>query len=227
MNGRTFTASLKPAWSEAKIKEFLIKMIGTATIYIINHDKDMDEKTGELIEVHTHIMIEYATPRKLTTVANLLEVENNFIEIVRNKKGILRYLIHMDEVDKHRYDYSEVYTNSDITYEQTVLGDSLTDKDIADYIIQGRGLELLGLVPSGKLRTIQSFLHFDSSNRAYQEIRELRNDFKQLQETIEKIENIATSFQNGMNYSVQELTGALGSITEAIGTAFKSGRRLK
>ena len=53
------------------------------------------------------------------------------------------------------------------------MGATLTDKDIADYIRNGRGIDLLGIVPSGKLRTIQSFLHFDRSGQIQSEIASL------------------------------------------------------
>ena len=91
LTGRVFGASLKPAWDENKINEFLNKTKGDIIVFIINHDKDID-KNGELAETHTHIYLEYTNPRKIATVANLLEVETNFIEVIRNKKGYLRQI---------------------------------------------------------------------------------------------------------------------------------------
>ena len=129
MTGRVFGASLKPAWSEEQIDEFLNKTKGDIMVYLINHDNDLD-KNGELVETHTHIYLEYTNPRKITTVANLLEVETNFIEVIRNKKGYLRYLTHMDEKDKYRYQANEVYTNHNQSYEMKVRGNDITDKEI-------------------------------------------------------------------------------------------------
>ena len=82
MSGRVFGASLKPAWNKEEIQEFLSKTKGDIIVFIINHDKDLNSE-GEQVEEHTHIYLEYSTPRKITTVANLLKVESNFIEIVR------------------------------------------------------------------------------------------------------------------------------------------------
>ena len=187
MTGRVFGASLKPAWDENKINEFLNKTKGDIMVYLINHDKDLNEQ-NELVEVHTHIYLEYTNPRKITTVANLLEVESNFIEVVRNKKGYLRYLTHMDEKNKYRYEASEVYTNHTQSYEMKVRGTTITDKEIAEYIIQGRGMELIGVVAPGRLRTIQSFIHFDNSNQVLQEIRHLNKKIDGIVEVVDGVE---------------------------------------
>lgn len=211
-SGRVFGASLKPAWTAEKIKEFLDKTKGDILVFIINHDKDD-------IEVHTHLYLEYSTPRKISTVANLLEVESNFIEVVRNKKGYLRYLTHKDEIDKYRYDDKEVYTNSDVSYTTLVLGNSLTDKEIAQYLIEGKGIDLLGVVPSGKLRTIQSFLHFDNSNAQLQQIRLLNEKMDAMSEVLNKVETIAVAFANSVNSGANELVSAMKLIADEIGKA--------
>ena len=187
MTGRVFGASLKPAWNEEQINEFLNKTKGDIMVYLINHDKDFNEQ-GELVETHTHIYLEYANPRKITTVANLLGVETNFIEVIRNKKGYLRYLTHMDEEDKHRYQADEVYTNHNQSYEMLVLGNSITDKEIAEYLKQGRGMELLGLVSASRLRTIQSFVHFDNSNLVLDEIRHLNRKMDDIVEVVDNVD---------------------------------------
>ena len=187
MTGRVFGASLKPVWDAQKINEFLNKTRGDITVFIINHDKD------ENVEPHTHIYLEYSNPRKVSTVANLLEVETNFIEVIRNKKGYLRYLTHMDEKEKHVYDASEVYTNSTQSYELTVRGNAMTDKEIAEWIKQGKGIELLGIVSASRLRTIQSFLHFDNSNYMLDELRLLTDRMGQILLVADNVEAYAKS----------------------------------
>lgn len=211
-SSRVFGASLKPAWSVEKINEFLDKTRGDILVFAINHDKDETE-------VHTHLYLEYSSPRKISTVANLLEVESNFIELVKNKKGYLRYLTHKDETDKHFYDDSEVLTNSDVSYSTLVLGNSLTDKEIAQYLMKGRGLDLLGVVPSGKLRTIQSFLHFDNSNLQLQLIRQLKVQNDIIIETFNTIEKIASDFVNDLSLSVGDLVGGMKLIASEISKA--------
>ena len=219
MNGRTFTASLKPAWEQEKIEKFLLDMQGTATVFIINHDKDYNIDTGEVVEPHTHVYIDYATPRKITTVANLLEVEPNFIELVKNKKGFLRYLTHKDEEDKYKYSDDEVYTNSSVSYTAILLGNQLSDKDIAEYIIQGRGIELLGVVPANRLRTIQSFLHFDRSGQIQQEVQALNKKLDTIVDFTQQCrvmaDNLVLALQGAGEKTLEgakELAAALGKI---------------
>lgn len=207
-SGRVFGASLKPAWNSIKINDFLKKMKDTAVVYIINHDKDVNED-GTPKEEHTHLYIEYPTPRKISTVSNLLDVEDNFIEIVKNKKGYLRYLTHMDDEGKYQYHAEEVYTNNTSTYTAMVMGASMSDKEIAEYIAQGRGLELLGVVSASKLRTIQSFMHFDVSNRTLEAIKDLRSDFEVVVNSIKQVEDIARDFLTTFSDSTEGLTNGL------------------
>lgn len=215
MTSRTFTASLKPVWEEQKIEEFLLSMQGTATVFIINHDKDKNEM-GEPVESHTHIYLDYPTPRKITTIANLLGVEANFIELVKNKKGFLRYLTHKDEETKHKYNDDEVYTNSSVSYTATLLGNQLSDKEIAEYILEGRGLELLGVVSSSKLRTIQSFLHFDATNQQTKMIRDLKTKIDAMSDALDTINNIAVGFSQAIDLGVKDLVGGFNVIAQEI-----------
>lgn len=221
MNGRVFTASLKPAWEHDEIEKFLNDMKGTATVFIINHDKDTNE-LGELIEKHTHVYIEYATPRKITTVANLLNVEPNFIELVKNKKSMLRYLTHKDDLDKYQYDDDEVYTNNSVSYRMTLLGNDLSDKEIAEYIIQGKGMELLGIVSSSKLRTIQALLHYDNSNSQLKEIRALNAKLDAVVETLLKFERYARDTVEQFGNNAEKMANALIQLASLASEAVNS-----
>lgn len=221
MSGRVFGASLKPAWTSEQVEQFLLDTRGDITVFIINHDKDLDSD-GEPVEEHTHLYLEYSTPRKVSTVANLLKVESNFIEIVRNKKGYLRYLTHMDETDKHKYDNEQVYGNADIPYETLVLGNSLTDKEIAEYLTSGRGIELLGVVSASKLRTIQGFIHFDQGNTLLNEIRRLNSKMDAIGEIAENVETYTKSFIDVIEQGIISIPEALNTI----GTEMKKIRML-
>lgn len=215
MSGRVFGASLKPAWSNDKIVQFLEATRGDILVYVINHDKDTND-LGELVEPHTHIYLEYDTPRKVSTIANLLGVEANFIEIIRNKKGYMRYLTHKDDLDKWQYDNSEVMTNASVSYDLMLLGASLSDKEIAEYIIEGRGLELLGIVPAGRLRTIQSLLHFDASNATLQEVRALRNKLDIVVDFVEDLDSSIKSLIANASTGAKDLIEGLHSISREI-----------
>lgn len=227
MTGRTFTAALKPAWDLDKITSFLQNMEGAATCWIINHDKDINEN-GEVCEAHTHIIIDYETPRKLTTVANLLQVETNFIELVKNKKKMLRYLTHKDDVDKYQYQDDEVLTNNDVNYALTIIGNTLSDRDIAEYIIQGRGLELMGLVSSSKLRTIQAFVHYDQSNSILSEVRALREQNARIMEVFDNVDGLVKTLLNSVHKTMEDANKGLMMIATEIkrATLQKKGGRV-
>ena len=204
---RVFSASLKPAWSSERIADWLAEHKGAFNAYVITHNRDCDED-GEIVEAHTHFYIEYDTPRKVSTVANLLGVESNFIEIVRNKKGMLRYLTHKDQATKAKYDDDEVYTNADIDYKTAVMGTGMSDRDIAEYIACGRGFELLGVVPAGKLRTIQAFLHFDTSKQVLAELERLREDVAVMGYTLNKVAEYTDKAQELADFLIDALRSA-------------------
>lgn len=217
--GRVFTASLKPHWDTEKINDFLTLNTGSFNAYVITHDKDYDTETGEIIEPHTHFYIEYDTPRKITTVVKLLDVETNFIEIARNKMGVLRYLTHKDQETKAKYDDSQVLTNSVTDYATAVMASNLTDRQIAEYILNGKGFELLGIVSSGRLRTIQSFLHFDRSKQIQTEIENLNNKLDTIVSFTQDCKALADSLVNALQGAgektlegAKELATALGKI---------------
>lgn len=87
----------------------------------ILHDKDTNKETGELIDPHYHIYLEFPNARSLDAVANELGIAPNFVEIVRDKKGILNYLTHNNNPEKYQYDISEVHSNFDIKTSTEVL----------------------------------------------------------------------------------------------------------
>lgn len=214
-SGRVFSASLKPLLSVGMIQDIFNKLNGVATVWAITHDKDVNID-GEKVEAHTHILIDYKTPRKISTVANLLGVEMNFIEIVRNKVGMLRYLTHLDDVDKYQYEASEVLTNDKIDYATTVMSGGLSNADIVDYIKQGRGLELIDVVSPSKLRAIQSFLHFDNSNILLNEIRAIKKQNDEIKEILDDVGQIANAFLNGIKYSAEELSAGMQAIAHQL-----------
>lgn len=219
LTGRNFTASIKPSWSSEKMEQFAKDMQGNATCYLITHDKDTNED-GVIVEPHTHILILYKTPRKIDTIANLLNVPNNFIEIVKNKQGILRYLTHADDKEKYQYEHTRVITNALVPYSDTLKATTLTDKQIAEYISSGRGMDLIGIVEPNKLRAIQSFVHFDNSNAILNELRQLRTEFNKLVSDITKIVSplLATldTTTDALKDGMQQIAGAITMATRRL-----------
>lgn len=224
---RIFTAALKPMWSEEEINDFLTKTTGALIAYIINHDKCRDLETLDKIEGHTHVYIEYTTPRKISTVANLLGVADNFVEIVNNKHAMLRYLTHKDDAEKFKYNDDEVYTNSAVTYSEAILGQTLSDKEIAQMIREGRGVDLLGVVPAHKLRTIQGFLHYEQSNRMYLQVKEMSEKLDRMSEGIDKTRELIDIFLASAADGVVDLVEALNVIGKSLDKVSRIGYRKK
>lgn len=217
-SGRTFTASLKPVLTDDQVKGLFVKTTGMAKVWVIEHDKDTDDN-GELIEAHTHVMIEYDTPRKVSTVANLLGVASNFVEVVQSKKAMLRYLIHLDDPDKFQYHMEDVRTNSAISYEEEVAWSSLSDREIAQLLVEGRGLELLGVVSASKLRTIQAFLQYDKASSLYREIKELNDKMSHVVQVFDDISTLAHAVLDEASPSLERLTHALTTVAKAVDKA--------
>jgi len=214
LSGRVFLASLKPVWSKKRLKDFCESLVGSAVVFAINHDKDFNEH-GVVVEPHTHFLIEYATPRKISTVANLLGVESNFIQIAHSKKASLRYLTHLDDEDKFRYSSEEIISNSTVPYDDLILGQSMSDKEIAKYIREGRGEELFGVVSASKLRTIQSFIHFDLSNKMYAKMNLMSQDIAIMTNALKEIQDVVLDFQKGFTQGVTNFIPHMVKISEA------------
>ena len=211
-NSRLFTASLKPVWDNKKIDKFIKSMTGSARIWVINHDKDTTGD-GELVEAHTHFIIEYETPRKITTVANLLECQTNFVEFGDSKHALLRYLTHKDDPEKFQYSDDEVITNTG-NYSEQILAGILTDKQIAEIIKEGKGYDLLGLVPVNKLRTIQAFLSYDRAGQISGQLLKVSEQLSWMTEKISNIEQMAVGLISGATKTMEQMTTGISRIAD-------------
>lgn len=95
----------------------------TYAFYLIYHDKDMTERWSEqrqamVLEpkrIHIHGVLIFTGKRDLSKVANILSIEERFIEIPRGRYGrenVMAYLVHAKDHSKHQYDPHEVYDNN-------------------------------------------------------------------------------------------------------------------
>lgn len=221
MTSRTFTASLKPALTTEQIESLGNQLKGVATFLAITHDKDTNEETGELVEPHTHLYFDYSTPRKITTIANLLNVDANFVEVVRNKKMFIRYLTHLDNPEKAQYPPFEVYTNSGIDYSQMILGSQMTNSEILDFVYQGRTLDLIDSVPTHKLAAIQRLAHYESNNRLSKQVNAIALQVEELTKLTTSVYEMANKFAAIVNPTIESLTEGF----KEIATAIKEGTR--
>lgn len=73
------------------------------------HDKDIDKKTGEFKKEHYHLLIMFDSVKTKEQAKELIEqVGGVGCEVVKSITGYARYLCHLDEKEKHRYNTDEV-----------------------------------------------------------------------------------------------------------------------
>lgn len=79
--------------------------------YIL-HDKDVTED-GEVKKAHIHWLGRRKNASGLKYVAEIMGLKENEVEIIKNWKGAVRYLTHIDYPDKYRYEVEDIVTNMD------------------------------------------------------------------------------------------------------------------
>lgn len=211
LSARVFTTSVKPSWSEEKTKDFLASMEGVAKVYVVKHDKDKNEDNSP-IEEHTHILLIYETPRRISTIANALGLEANFVEVVHNTKAMLKYLTHIGSTTKHLYAPSEVQTNS-TPYEEVIQGLELSDHDILQAVLNGDELSLIGQVSPHRIALFQRLAHNRLLNNQTALLQTLREQNANLIATVEKMSDNVNRIEMYFTQMVQGL-GQVGEQTK-------------
>ena len=107
---RNFNLLMYPDCEEHKNAMELIQQIGYKYACIL-HDKDVDVETGEIKKAHWHVVLSLgnsASGRYASGIAKELGITENYVQICKNKKGSLRYLLHIDDNEKYQYNIDEV-----------------------------------------------------------------------------------------------------------------------
>lgn len=111
---RTFAVELYPEWEN--VDEILGNILHGAEKYAyITHDKDIKED-GIPKKPHIHVYVHNENGSTISAYAKRIGIEQRFIQPVNNHKGMLRYLIHIDDPDKHQYDRSDIHSNFDLSF---------------------------------------------------------------------------------------------------------------
>lgn len=105
--------------------EIIEKAKQLSSYCFIYHDKDLftkkDEeenpkhKVGTLKSPHYHLLCFFPTQHSLKAYSKKFEIEENNIEIIKNKVGAIQYLIHKNNKDKYQYDINDISSNFDIS----------------------------------------------------------------------------------------------------------------
>ena len=75
---------------------------------------------------------------------------------------------------------------------------------------------MLGIVPAGRLRTIQSFLHFDTSNATLQQVRELNYKLDKVVSFVDHLDLTIKDLLVNASTSAKDLIEGLRSISREI-----------
>ena len=135
LNNLTFT--------EGDLKSYCEDNENIVYYSLIKHDKDINE-CGELEKIHFHLLIKLKNSYAKSTIVNdLAKYLKCNISIIQSRRvysfvKCCRYLIHGNEEDKEKYQYSlsSVITNDfEETYNIITKGVSIYEFDI-DYLIK-------------------------------------------------------------------------------------------
>lgn len=96
-----------------KIKENL-KGCSASQVFCIRHDKDkikQDDGTTIPKRPHHHFALRFENPTLLSTVANIFDLQPcdyHLIQKAKNFRASCRYMLHLDQKEKHLYDIKEL-----------------------------------------------------------------------------------------------------------------------
>lgn len=106
---RNFVMVLYPESEAHRAALERIEASGYAYAYIL-HDRCV-KASGEAKKPHWHVVMtlgKRSNPRYVGAIAKELGIEENYVQKCKLLKGALRYLIHLDDVDKVQYGAEEV-----------------------------------------------------------------------------------------------------------------------
>lgn len=95
---------------------------------MILHDKDTDEN-GAIKKEHYHIVIQFKNAKWNSSLAEELEIAENYIEEARNIKRALLYLVHFYDDDKYQYSINEVQGSLKKKIEQYLNGEGKSESE--------------------------------------------------------------------------------------------------
>lgn len=101
-------ACLDDLRSRSMLDEPFLRMVG------IYHNQDTDEK-GELKKPHYHILTFWYRPQRHITLCNKYNLSAPQVKsLIDGKDSALKYLVHFNKPDKHRYDTAELFGNREL-----------------------------------------------------------------------------------------------------------------
>ena len=138
-----FTAIVYPDcktyWNGRTAEDILtiVRNWGYLEWYYILHDKDV-HPDGTPKKPHYHILVKLTSPGRLDTFARQLGIPTNYVQRVKSFKGMAKYLLHDENIDKAKYLAEEVVCKD--TQEYLKYFSSTSEQEeagkILDYIVE-------------------------------------------------------------------------------------------
>lgn len=121
---RAWTAVVYPESAPENWQEILADQLVECLISPL-HDKDV-EPTGEVKKAHYHVVLSFKNPCSFDKAKEVFQAINAVVPPesqckVKDFKQMARYLCHLDQPNKHRYDVSDVVSIGAIDYAAFVM----------------------------------------------------------------------------------------------------------
>lgn len=195
-SARAFTLALQHDKEGNEITEETLKAIalehkGAIDMFYIFHDKDFNNETGEITPKHAHILLKCKNPYTISTIANKFNVAPNMVEVVRSFNTMLRYLTHLDNPEKAKYEMEQVKSNTKESYQEIIATQDISIKEIYQDIKEhgDKAIErYLGVVPVITLSHIKSMTKRDHERIVEQQLIETNARIKDLARELCNIE---------------------------------------
>ncbi len=128
---RNFMILLYKDTSSYNFDDVIFDLKGSFKNYAyIEHQPEKDEK-----KEHIHFILSLDNARTIESIANRLGVPSNHIQSVKSLRASCRYLIHLDNEDKTRYELTEVTVSPSFSRKFFGAFDDLkTEEDVIDDI---------------------------------------------------------------------------------------------
>lgn len=124
---RTFSFLLYPDTNPRHAKALEVLPASYQFLGIL-HDLDemvVNDETGETAPKpnHWHCIIKFRTQRYLSAVAAELDIEPNLFRDCKNFEGYARYMLHLDDPDKHQYEFKDMVGTLKPLAEKACIGE--------------------------------------------------------------------------------------------------------
>lgn len=128
---RHFMLLLYPDSTSYNFGDVLFDLKGSFKNYAyIKHEPETNEK-----KEHIHFILSLDNPRSINSISKRIGVAPNYIQSIKSLRASCRYLVHLDEDNKKKYELADVKVSQSFSRKFFASFDDLqTEEDIIDDI---------------------------------------------------------------------------------------------